>query len=98
MAYVNPSAFVEMIDSILVHLNSDTERATGQIRAEDILANQQDEIKVQYRSVEVINFGLNYICDFNEKTHSFLLNPFKIRRFIGQSLLIIKGDFQLSEF
>ena len=39
VGYVNPGAFTEIVDSILVHLNSDSERAIGEIRAQDILEN-----------------------------------------------------------
>lgn len=98
VGYVNLDAFKQITNDILVHLNSDTARATGEIKAQDILNNQQDEIKAVFANITAINFGLNYIADYNEKTVSYKLNPFKIRKFLGESLLIEKGDFQLSEF
>ena len=58
VGFVNYDAFSELVDSILVHLNADTQRAMGDIRAEDILKNQQNEIKSQYTNVSMINFGL----------------------------------------
>ena len=58
VGFVNDDAFSELVDSILVHLNADTHRAVGDIRAEDILQNQKDEVKSQFTNVASINFGL----------------------------------------
>ena len=37
--FVNPLAFVELVDSVLVHINADASRQAGEIKAETILAN-----------------------------------------------------------
>ena len=73
---------------MLVHINADASRQTGEIKAEVILENQKDEIDAKYRSIAAINFGLRNIADFDEGTESFKLNPFKIRKAVGKMALI----------
>ena len=96
--FVNPSAFLELVDAILVHLNADPARSAGEIKAADILANQMDEIDAKFRSEPAINFGLRNIADFDEATQSYKLNPFKIRKSVGKMALVTNPQYQLNEF
>ena len=93
IGFVNPLAFVELVDSVLVHINSDPSRQAGEIKAETILAEQKDEIDAKYRNVAAINFGLRNIADFDEATNSFKLNPFKIRKAVGKMALITNPQY-----
>ena len=46
----------------------------------------------------MIEYALNYICDYDALTNSFSLNPSKIRKSVALALLTVKGDFHLREF
>jgi len=89
----------QCIDAMVIFLNADEERACGEVTAEGILEAQDGEIKTIYCSKPFIEFGLQAIgTEISGKKGSYRLDVAKIRKFVGVALLIVKEDYQLTEY
>ena len=57
------------------------------------MERQEGLIKTIYQQEEYIEFGLDYIADRSPNGGRFSLNPHKVKKFAGLSILSAKGDY-----
>lgn len=66
---------------------------------DEIISSNDGIINDKYASNQkMIEFALNYICDYDKQTMTYTLNSQKIIKSVAMALLTVKGSFHLKEF
>jgi len=82
-ACISESAWIDLVDSVLVFINQDEARACGYLTPKSIISDHDGSIADKYMTEELLEFALSNICDSEGK-----LNASKVAKCVAIMILL----------